>query len=57
MNEFIEWFEMRQTGSGSSSYAIDRSNNNKGPFSKRKDYVVYDRILLFEVNEYSEQHN
>lgn len=53
VNDFISWYEAKQSGSGRASYAIDKHNNNKGPFSSRKDYVLYDRILTFEVNEYS----
>lgn len=53
VNDFIAWYEGKQAGSGSASYAINKHDNNKGPFSSRKDYMLYDRILTFEVNEYS----
>ncbi|MGM1023398.1 MAG: fibronectin type III domain-containing protein [Bacillota bacterium] len=53
VNDFIAWYEGKQTGSGSASYAINKHDNNKGPFSSRKDYMLYDRILTFEVSEYS----
>lgn len=53
VNAFISWYENKQAGTGTASYAIDKHNNNKGPFSSRKDYVIYDKILTFEVNEYS----
>lgn len=54
VNDFITWYENRQAGKGTtSSYSIDKHNNNKGPFSARKDYVIFDKILTFEVNEYS----
>ncbi|BFH14625.1 hypothetical protein J6TS7_46860 [Paenibacillus dendritiformis] len=53
VNAFINWYENKQAGTGTASYAIDKHNNNKGPFSSRKDYVIYDKILTFEVNEYS----
>ncbi|AWB44019.1 fibronectin type III domain-containing protein [Paenibacillus sp. CAA11] len=52
VNAFIAWYEAKQSGSGKASYAIDKHNNNKGPFSSRKDYILYDRVLTFEVNEY-----
>ncbi|WP_430109244.1 hypothetical protein [Paenibacillus sp. B1-33] len=52
VNAFITWYENKQAGSGTASYAIDKHNNNKGPFSARKDYVIFDKILTFEVNEY-----
>ncbi|MGG4500035.1 fibronectin type III domain-containing protein [Paenibacillus polymyxa] len=53
VNDFIAWYEGKQAGSGSASYAINKHDNNKGPFSSRKDYMLYDRILMFEVSEYS----
>lgn len=52
VNDFIAWYEGKQAGSGSASYVINKHNNNKGPFSSRKDYMLYDRILTFEVSEY-----
>jgi len=53
VNAFITWYENKQAGSGTASYAINKHNNNKGPFSARKDYVIFDKILTFEVNEYN----
>ncbi|ALP35096.1 hypothetical protein ASL14_01780 [Paenibacillus sp. IHB B 3084] len=53
VNDFIVWYESKQAGSGPASYAINKHDNNKGPFSSRKDYMLYDRILTFEVSEYS----
>ncbi|MGF9644002.1 kelch repeat-containing protein [Paenibacillus sp. MABNS29] len=53
VNDFISWYEGKQAGSGSASYAVNKHDNNKGPFSSRKDYMLYDRILTFEVSEYS----
>ncbi|WP_434750882.1 fibronectin type III domain-containing protein [Paenibacillus amylolyticus] len=52
VNNFINWYETKQAGSGKASYAIDKHDNNKGPFKSRKDYVLFDRILTFEVSEY-----
>ncbi|WP_227011762.1 bacterial surface protein [Paenibacillus lutimineralis] len=52
VNDFIEWYEAKQVGSGRASYAIDKHDNNKGPFISRKDYILFDRILTFEVSEY-----
>ncbi|MCP3746610.1 discoidin domain-containing protein [Paenibacillus sp. A3M_27_13] len=53
VNPFITWYEGKQSGSGTASYAIDKHNNNKGPYSNRKDYVIFNKILTFEVSEYS----
>jgi hypothetical protein len=52
VNAFIDWYEAKQAGSGTASYAIDKHDNNKGPFKSRKDYMLFDRILTFEVSEY-----
>lgn len=52
VNAFISWYENKQAGTGTASYAIDKHDNNKGPFTNRKDYVIFDKILTFEVNEY-----
>ncbi|MGN7413413.1 Kelch repeat-containing protein [Paenibacillus sp. SAF-068] len=52
VNSFIDWYETKQAGSGKASYAIDKHDNNKGPFKSRKDYILFDRVLTFEVSEY-----
>lgn len=49
---FLSWYEAKASGSGTTSFAIDKHENNKGPFKARKDYVIFDKILTFEVNEY-----
>ncbi|GGF72679.1 hypothetical protein GCM10010912_17340 [Paenibacillus albidus] len=53
VNAFITWYENKQGGTGSASYAINKHDNNKGPFTNRKDYVIFDKILTFSVDEYS----
>ncbi len=53
VNAFLQWYEAKDAGSGPSKYAINKYSNNKGPFSKRTDYVIFNKILSFEVNEYS----
>lgn len=50
---FINWYDAKENGTGPAKYGINRHNNNKGPFSKRVDYVIFKNILSFEVNEYS----
>ncbi|MEK4993257.1 hypothetical protein [Paenibacillus sp. FSL H7-0918] len=50
---FINWYDARDAGRGPGLYGIDKHTNNKGPFSKRKDYFVFDKILTFEVSEYT----
>ncbi|GAA0853543.1 hypothetical protein GCM10008915_74540 [Bifidobacterium pullorum subsp. gallinarum] len=52
VNAFINWYEAKASGSGSISFAIDKHGNNKGPFKSRKDYIIFDKIINFEVSEY-----
>ncbi|MNI36076.1 hypothetical protein D3C73_901160 [compost metagenome] len=53
VNSFITWYENKQGGTGTASFAINKHDNNKGPFTSRKDYVIFDKILTFSVDEYS----
>ncbi|APO46800.1 hypothetical protein BS614_23990 [Paenibacillus xylanexedens] len=53
VNTFLSWYDVRDTGTGPSKFAINKYSNNKGPFSKRTDYVIFDKILTFEVSEYT----
>ncbi|CAM3633825.1 MULTISPECIES: hypothetical protein [Saccharibacillus] len=53
INAFLNWYDSRSAGTGSSRFGIDKYLNNKGPFTSRKDYVIFDKILTFSVDEYS----
>ncbi|MGZ7443747.1 fibronectin type III domain-containing protein [Paenibacillus sp. TH7-28] len=53
VNGFLDWYDAKDAGIGPAKYAIDKHSNNKGPFSKRTDYVIFNNILTFEVNEYN----
>lgn len=53
VQSFLRWYELRDAGKGPGSYAIDKHNTNKGPFNKRTDYIIFDKILTFEVSEYT----
>ncbi|OKP96488.1 hypothetical protein A3849_20565 [Paenibacillus sp. P46E] len=53
VDAFLTWYDNRDAGRGPGMYAIDKHTNNKGPFKKRKDYVVFDKILTYEVSEYT----
>lgn len=52
VNVFLNWYD---SASGSNRYGINKHDNNKGPFSKRTEYVIHDKILTFEVSEYTAQ--
>jgi hypothetical protein len=51
VNEFIDWYDLKDAGTGSAKYAFNKTWN-QGPFEKRTEYVIFDKILTFEVNEY-----
>lgn len=53
INAFINWYDAKDAGSGPSKYAINKHENNRGPFNKRTDYAIFNNILTFEVSEYS----
>lgn len=53
ITSFLNWYDARDAGTGPAKYSINKYGNNKGPFSKRTEYVIFDKILTFEVNEYS----
>ncbi|MBB6021445.1 hypothetical protein HNR77_002540 [Paenibacillus sp. JGP012] len=53
INAFLNWYDARDIGTGPAKFAINKYNNNKGPFSKRTEYVIFDKILTFEVSEYT----
>lgn len=50
IDTFLNWYD---SASGTARYGIDKHDNNKGPFSKRTEYVIHDKILTFEVSEYT----
>ncbi|WP_261378082.1 Kelch repeat-containing protein [Bacillus paralicheniformis] len=52
VNAFLSWYKQRDAGEGPGFYEIDEHDNNKGPFESKKDYVVFNNILMFEVNKY-----
>ncbi|MNW26113.1 N-acetylneuraminate epimerase precursor [compost metagenome] len=53
VNKFLAWYDAKDAGSGPSKFAIDKHQNNIGPFSSRTDYVIFNNILTFEINKYT----
>lgn len=53
VSDFMNWYDAKDNGAGPARYAINKHNNNKGPFTKRVDYVIFKNILSFEVDEYT----
>ena len=52
VNDFINWYEDRGGDIGKPYYTIEK-DYNIGPFTSRKDYLAFDKILQFEVMEYN----
>lgn len=53
IDSFISWYDNRANGSGKAYYTFDKAFN-KGPFSSRKDNIVFDKIMTYEVMEYNQ---
>ncbi|HMM22954.1 MAG TPA: hypothetical protein PKA10_19770 [Selenomonadales bacterium] len=51
IDAFISWYNAKAGGIGSNYYIISKSFN-LGPFASRKDYLVFDQIINFEVMAY-----
>ncbi len=51
MNSFHNWYDAKDAGSGPAKYAFKKTWN-KGPFKTRTEYVIFDKILTFDVDEY-----
>ncbi|WP_042159893.1 kelch repeat-containing protein [Paenibacillus gorillae] len=52
LNDFIAWYDSKDAGSGSAKYKFTKTWN-KGPFTVRTEYVIFDKILSFDVDEYN----
>jgi hypothetical protein len=53
VNAFLAWYDAKDAGTGPARYAFTKTWN-KGPFKSRTEYVIFDKILTFEVNEYDD---
>jgi N-acetylneuraminic acid mutarotase len=51
VNAFIQWYDDKDQGIGPAKYAFIKTWN-MGPFKARTEYVIFDKILTFEVGEY-----
>ncbi|MFS1516097.1 fibronectin type III domain-containing protein [Bacillus sp. SCS-151] len=51
VEEFISWYENRANGEGPSTFAIDTTDET-GEFVRSTDYIIFDSVLMFEVDEY-----
>lgn len=51
VNAFISWYDAKDAGNGTAKYKFIK-NWNRGPFKARSEYVIFDKILTFSVDEY-----
>lgn len=51
LDAFLNWYDAKDAGSGQAKYAFTKTWN-KGPFKTRTEYVIFDKILTFDVDEY-----
>lgn len=51
VNAFISWFDAKDAGIGSAKYAFEKTWNT-GPYNTRTEYVIFDKIVTFNVDEY-----
>ncbi|TMV47488.1 hypothetical protein FE783_21030 [Paenibacillus mesophilus] len=48
LNAFVDWFETRARGIGPDAFGLDKGPD--GSYSSMKHYILYNRIITFEVN-------
>ncbi|WP_079908459.1 hypothetical protein [Paenibacillus sp. 32352] len=48
---FMDWYDAKETGTGSARYKFSNAAS-MGPFKARTEYVIFDKILMFNVDEY-----
>jgi len=51
LSAFLNWYDAKDAGSGPAKYAFTKTWNI-GPFKTRTEYVIFDKILTFDVDEY-----
>lgn len=51
VNTFIDWYDAKDAGTGPVKYKFVKTWN-KGPFKTRTEYVIFDKILTFNVDVY-----
>jgi uncharacterized protein YjdB len=52
LSAFLNWYDTRATGTGSVRYGFNKPVASSA-FTKRTEYVVYDNIVAFDIDEYT----
>ncbi|RAV22235.1 Kelch repeat-containing protein [Paenibacillus contaminans] len=51
VNAFTAWYDAKADGTGPARYTLD-DPHAKGPFKSRKDNIIFDKIITFDIDEY-----
>jgi len=52
VNAFTAWYDAKADGTGPARYTLD-DPHAKGPFKARKDNIIFDKIITFDIDEYT----
>ncbi|MPN00527.1 hypothetical protein SDC9_147722 [bioreactor metagenome] len=52
VNAFLNWYDAKASGGTVKQYYIF-NHNITGPFTSRRDYIVFDKIIDFEIMQYN----
>jgi uncharacterized protein YjdB len=55
VNDFINWYDNRVSGSSGKAYYTFDKTDNLQPFTKKTEYLIFDKISSYEVDEYTKQ--
>lgn len=50
VNSFINWYKSRATGVGEPFYTFSKTPIS--PYTSRTDFLIFDKIVCYKVNEY-----
>lgn len=51
VNQFITWYNNRANGQGNFTYSFNKTPSS-GAYTKRTEYLIYDKISNYDVDEY-----
>jgi len=52
VNAFTAWYDAKADGTGPARYTLD-DQHAKGPFKARKDNIIFNKIITFDIDEYT----
>jgi len=51
LDSFLAWYDAKDAGAGPARFKLPKPGN-PGPFASRSEYVIFDKIVAFDVDEY-----